>query len=91
MAQTIGTIITVEEHVLHGGFGSAVLEVLNRHQLNTVKLCCLGIPDNFVEHGTQKMLRAKYGIDADGIGAAVKKVINGDYSSIAQNRKSAFG
>ena len=91
MAQTIGTIITVEEHVLHGGFGSAVLEVLNRYQLNTVKLCCLGIPDNFVEHGTQKMLRAKYGIDADGISAAVKKVINGDYSSIAQNRKSAFG
>jgi len=91
MAHTIGTIITVEEHVLHGGFGSAVLEVLSRHQLTKAKVCCLGIPDNFVEHGAQKMLRAKYGIDADGISKAVKKIINGDYSGIAQNRKSAFG
>ena len=90
-AQSIGSIITVEENVLYGGFGSAVLEVLNRHQLSTTKVCCLGIPDNFVEHGTQKTLRAKYGIDEEGISAAVKKIISGDYSSIAQNRQSAFG
>jgi 1-deoxy-D-xylulose-5-phosphate synthase len=91
MAQTIGTLITVEEHVLPGGFGSAVLEVLNHRQMQNVRVCCLGIPDTFVEHGTQKMLRAKYGIDAEGISATVKKIVNGDYTRCVQNRKSAFG
>lgn len=60
-------IITVEEHVLQGGFGSAVLECLNDHQVTGFQLQRIGIPDIFVEHGPQKLLKSKYRIDARAI------------------------
>ena len=60
-------IITVEEHVLQGGFGSAVLECLNDHQVTGFQLQRIGIPDIFVEHGPQKLLKSKYRIDAKAI------------------------
>ncbi|MBF0505586.1 MAG: 1-deoxy-D-xylulose-5-phosphate synthase [Nitrospirae bacterium] len=60
-------IITVEENVLAGGFGSAVLEYLNLKGVRDVEVCRIGIGDEFVEHGTQALLRKKYGLDEDGI------------------------
>ncbi len=60
-------IITVEEHVLQGGFGSAVLECLNDHQVTGYQLQRIGIPDIFVEHGPQQLLKSKYRIDAQAI------------------------
>ncbi|MGQ9497875.1 MAG: 1-deoxy-D-xylulose-5-phosphate synthase [Desulfotomaculales bacterium] len=60
-------VITLEENVLAGGFGSAVLELLNDRGLGDVKLARLGIPDVFVEHGTPEILRAKYGLTAAGV------------------------
>jgi len=70
-------IITVEENVLQGGFGSAVLELLADNQLlKQVKR--LGIPDTYVEHGPQSVLRSNYGIDAEGIVACVKKLTQTD-------------
>jgi 1-deoxy-D-xylulose-5-phosphate synthase len=67
LAAKHGRVLTVEENVLAGGFGSAVLELLADRNLFgiTVKRC--GIPDVFVEHGTQDILRKKYGLDAAGI------------------------
>ena len=67
LAAKHGRILTVEENVLAGGFGSGVLELLADRNLFgiTVKRC--GIPDIFVEHGTQDILRKKYGLDATGI------------------------
>ncbi|MFA4903446.1 MAG: 1-deoxy-D-xylulose-5-phosphate synthase [Desulfobaccales bacterium] len=67
LAAKHGRVLTVEENVLAGGFGSAVLELLADRNLFgiTVKRC--GIPDIFVEHGTQDILRKKYGLDAAGI------------------------
>jgi len=52
--------------VLHGGFGSGVLELLADKGL-LVPVKRLGIPDVFVEHGSQAILREKYGLDAKGI------------------------
>ncbi len=68
-------IITVEENVIQGGFGSAILEEIQDHDkdLNVINL---GIPDTFVEHGPQNVLRAKYQIDAQGIYNAVKKMLS---------------
>jgi len=66
-AQRTGKVLTVEENVLQGGFGSAVLELLQEKGLFSVQVKRLGIPDLFVEHGSQFLLRAKYGIDEDGI------------------------
>jgi 1-deoxy-D-xylulose-5-phosphate synthase len=79
-AATIKKIITVEENVLQGGFGSAVLELLSEKNITGVRIKRLGIPDEFVEHATQAQLRQKYGIDEDGIFLAVKEMleINGD-------------
>ncbi len=60
-------VLTVEENALQGGFGSAVLELLEEKRLSNVKVRRIGIPDVFVEHGTQQELRRKYGLDAEGI------------------------
>ncbi|MBM4329880.1 MAG: 1-deoxy-D-xylulose-5-phosphate synthase [Deltaproteobacteria bacterium] len=68
----IQKVITVEENALQGGFGSAVLELLERTGIHSVQVKRLGIPDTFVEHGPQDFLRQKYGIDAQGIYRAVK-------------------
>ncbi len=60
-------MITVEENILAGGFGSAVLECIAGSGLPGIKVRLLGIDDVFVEHGTQKLLRRKYGLDEEGI------------------------
>jgi len=67
LAAQHGRVLTVEENVLAGGFGSAVLELLADRDLFGVTLKRLGIPDIFVEHGTQGVLRQKYDLDAAGI------------------------
>ncbi len=66
LAAKHGRVLTVEENVLAGGFGSAVLELLSDRGL-AVAVKRLGIPDIFVEHGAPAILRQKYGLDADGI------------------------
>ncbi|MBW2193379.1 MAG: 1-deoxy-D-xylulose-5-phosphate synthase, partial [Deltaproteobacteria bacterium] len=71
----IPRIITVEEHVLQGGFGSAVLECLIDEGLTDFRLKRIGIPDTFVEHGTQDFLRKKYGIDAPAIVKTAKRLM----------------
>jgi 1-deoxy-D-xylulose-5-phosphate synthase len=59
-------IITIEDGTIVGGFGSAVLEFMNKHGYKaTVKI--LGIPDELVEHGSPKQLYDEIGIDANGI------------------------
>jgi len=67
LAEETKYFLTVEENALQGGFGSAVLEFLEEKRLTGITCKRLGIPDTFVEHGTQDALRHKYGIDAEGI------------------------
>jgi deoxyxylulose-5-phosphate synthase len=69
-AGTVEVILTLEDHVLRGGFGSAVLEELNTLGLTT-PVVRIGWPDQFIEHGTIDALRAKYGITPD---AALEKL-----------------
>jgi len=64
-------LVTVEENVLTGGFGSSVGRLLAAAGTDDIILKSLGIPDEFVEHGTQAILRAKYGLDAGGIARQV--------------------
>jgi 1-deoxy-D-xylulose-5-phosphate synthase len=66
-ARDIRHIITVEENAVAGGFGSAVLEDLVRSGIEDFKFKILGLPDQFIEHGPQSVLRKNLGIDADGI------------------------
>ncbi len=66
-ASIVPRIITIEENVLQGGFGSAVLEFLNETDVHNVKIRRLGMPDGFIEQGQQDELRKKYGLDEEGI------------------------
>jgi len=76
IASSCKRVVTVEEHVLMGGFGSAVLELFEEEGLSGVAVKRVGIGDTFVEHGTQAELRKKQGIDAQGIAQAVRGVMN---------------
>ena len=64
-----GLLVTLEDHVLAGGFGSAVLETLNELEL-PVPVLRVGWPDAFIEHGRVEALREKYGLTAE---AALEK------------------
>ncbi len=67
MAEKTGAIITVEDNVLNGGFGSAVLELLADNGQFNCRIKRIGIKDKFVEHGAADILRKKYHIDASAI------------------------
>lgn len=75
LAERIPRIITVEENVLQGGFGSAILECLNDNNITSFSLKRIGITDTFVEHGSQNLLRAKFGVDAQAIVNTAKKIM----------------
>ncbi|MBU0986192.1 MAG: 1-deoxy-D-xylulose-5-phosphate synthase [Proteobacteria bacterium] len=80
LARDIPRIITVEENVRQGGFGSAVMECLCAQAITGFLLECIGIPDTFIEHGPQHLLRSKYGVDATAIVNAAKKLMNGQHN-----------
>ena len=75
LAARIPRVITVEENTLIGGFSSAVLECLNDAGLTGVAVRRLGVNDAFVEHGPQNRLRAIYGVSAEAIAAAARKLV----------------
>lgn len=70
-------IITVEENVVQGGFGTAVLEVLSKWGISDCQVVTLGLPDRFIEHGDQRILREKYGISAKNIFEVADKILGG--------------
>ncbi len=67
LAKQIGNMITVEDGVLMGGFGSAVLEALAAEGNTDVRVTSLGVPDRFIEHGDVKTLYERYGYDTEAI------------------------
>lgn len=67
-------VITIEEGVLQGGFGSAVLEFMADHQYS-VHVKRIGIPDKFIDHGTSDELYREYGLDQQGIYQTIKALI----------------
>ncbi|MBU0995652.1 MAG: 1-deoxy-D-xylulose-5-phosphate synthase [Proteobacteria bacterium] len=77
LVEKIPKVITVEEHMLDGGFGSAVIECLIDQGITRFNLKRIGIKDLFVEHGSQQILRTKYGIDPDAIVQAAKNLLTG--------------
>lgn len=67
-------IIIVEDGVLKGGFGSAIIEFMSDYGYNA-DVRRLGIPDYFVEHGTQDELYRECGFDAEGIEIAIREIL----------------
>ncbi len=72
MAQRFGRLVTLEENVLQGGFGTAVLELLEQKGIQ-LPVLRIGYPDSYIEQGEQHELRAAYGLDKDGIVTTVLK------------------
>ena len=64
-------VVTMEDHVLAGGFGSAVLEVLSSLE-SEVPVVRIGWPDSFIEHGRTDDLRCKYGLTAEAALALIR-------------------
>jgi 1-deoxy-D-xylulose-5-phosphate synthase len=70
-ARSVQVVCTIEDHVLHNGFGCAVMEHLHSQMINT-PVVRIGWPDQFIEHGSVPILRQKHGLTSD---ALVEKVL----------------
>jgi 1-deoxy-D-xylulose-5-phosphate synthase len=68
-------VITVEEGSLAGGFGSAIMERCEQLGIHGVIFHCIGIPDEYVHHGAQDVLRAQYDLHAEGIAKRVREFV----------------
>ena len=75
VASRVPLLATIEDHVLQGGFGSAVLESLAAGGGCPCRVECLGVPDRFIEHGKRDALLAELGLDAAGIAGRVEAAL----------------
>ena len=67
-------MVTVEDHALDGGFGSAVLEAASDQGLDSSRIRRLGIPDRFIEHGSRRILIEKLGLHPAGIVHSIRRL-----------------
>ena len=74
-ARKFKNIITLEEGTVNGGFGSAVLELLNKHNIKS-NIKVIGIPDNFIEHGKPDIQKKLAGIDKESIKLAIDEMLS---------------
>ena len=71
VARRIPRLVTLEENVTIGGFGSAVTEFLAADGISGVRTLSLGLPDRFIDHGTPQELHAELGLDPPGVARSV--------------------
>jgi 1-deoxy-D-xylulose-5-phosphate synthase len=69
-------VVTIEDHALHAGFGSAVLEAASDHGLDANRIRRLGIPDRFIDHGNRNALMEALGLCPKGIANSVRSWLN---------------
>lgn len=61
-------LLTIEENVLAGGFGSAVVQLVTKSSLLTqIQFDSIGLPDEFIDHGPRRLFISRLGLDSDGI------------------------
>ncbi len=73
VARKTRRIITVEENIVSGGFGSAVQEMIHRSEYENISITTLGLPERFIEQGSQSTLRENLGMTTEGITQAILK------------------
>ena len=76
LAGTHSSLFTIEENSLQGGFGSAVLELLEEHNLSGTRVLRLGYPDSYIPQGEQHELRAMLGLDPAGIVTSIRTFLS---------------
>ncbi|GBE06698.1 MAG TPA: 1-deoxy-D-xylulose-5-phosphate synthase [Nitrospirae bacterium] len=88
LAKEIKCVLTVEENSIIGGFGSAVLEHLSELGIHGLSIKRLGIPDKFIEHGHQSLLRKKLGLDAEGIAREALQLAGNSSTGLPTGRQA---
>jgi 1-deoxy-D-xylulose-5-phosphate synthase len=89
--QPFSRIITVEEGSLAGGFGSALMERCEQLGLGDVRFHCIGIPDEYVHHGAQDVLRAQYDLHGEGIARRVRQFVAQHPGEVAYGKPRLVG
>lgn len=84
-------VVTVEEGVLTGGFGSAVLEAVSDAGLDTSGIHRLGVPDQFIEHGSRSELLADLGLDVAGIVRSCRQWLGRPPDAVAAEKTASGG
>ncbi len=74
LARGTGHVITIENHMAAGGFGSAVLELLNAHEV-LVPVKIIGVKDAFIEHGSVAKLKELTGLTAENVKAVARRMV----------------
>ncbi len=77
IGEKFSKIITIEENMIQGGFGSSVMEKFHQFKIQGIRVRPLGVPDCFVEQGPSKKIRKLYGLDAEGIFKAMMEELHG--------------
>ena len=75
LAQGTRRLVTIEDHVVAGGFGSAVLELLESHSIRDIDVRLIGCPDKPVEHGAPSILKELYGITSSHLKDVVRDMV----------------
>ncbi len=91
LTRGIKRLVTVEENTISGGFGSSVAKFLQDSEIGALQVKSIGIPDEFVEQGTQATLRTKYGLDAKGIAQQILNLFPGHKSGYLLEVKGKVG
>ena len=69
-------VITIEEAAIPGGFGDAVLELLSRHPIGSLRARAIGVPDRFIDHGTRDSLLKSAGLHPEPLAAEIARWLN---------------
>lgn len=75
LAKGTRRVVTIEDHTVAGGFGSAVLELLEFHSLNHIEVRVIGFPDRPIEHGAVSILKELYGLTSSHIKDVVRDLV----------------
>ena len=77
LCKKISNILILEENTICGGFGSAILELLGSQGISSCRIERIGLPDQFIEHGSLSHLREKYGLDTANIVQKARFMVSG--------------
>jgi len=84
---TTKRIVTIEEGVIDGGFGSAILEFIEKEKIKGVNIKRIGLPSEFIEHGDRMQLLKKYNLTSEGICNIIKAEVLAGYNGVYKNRQ----
>lgn len=84
LAKGTHRIVTMEDHMAAGGFGSAVVELLERRGLRNINVRVIGLPDKLIEHGTPTILKELYGLSSAHVKEVVRQLVEVEEGTVAQ-------